>query len=151
CWFRHPDWLRAIEDKVGIDGMIEIGRRGRTEIGTKTNMLHLWALATAPSFGRGIALELNLHDLEYKADRIRDCFGIVRRLYTGLWGEGEAFLTSMKNFRAEVLEPSWIDRFVADRIDLADDDARRAFQRFQGSAELMGFLLHFDNRLGVGD
>lgn len=151
CWFRHPDWLRAIEDKVGIDGMIEIGRRGRTEIGTKINMLHLWALATAPSFGRGIALELNLHDLDYKADRIRDCFGIVRRLYTGLWGEGEAFLTSMKNFRAEVLERSWIDRFMADRIDLADDEARSAFQRFQGAAELMGFLLHFDNRLGVGD
>jgi hypothetical protein len=151
CWFRHPDWLRAIEDRIGIDGMIEIGRRGRTEIGTKVNMLHLWALATAPSFGRGIALELNLHDKDFAADRIRDCFGVVRRLYTGLWGEGEAFLTSMKNFHATVLEPSWIERFTGDRIDLSDDDTRSAFQRFQGAAELMAFLLHFDNRLGVSD
>lgn len=151
CWFRHPDWLRAIEDRVGIDGMIEIGSRARTEIGTKINMLHLWALATAPSFGRGIALELNLHDLDYAADRIRDCFGVVRRLYTGLWGEGEAFLTSMKEFRGPVLEDSWIERFAADRLDLAEPDVRSTFQRFNGAAELMGFLLHFDNRLGVSD
>lgn len=150
CWFRHPEWLRVIEDRIGIDGMIEIGSLGQREIGTKVNMLHLWALATAPSFGRGIALELNLHDFDYKADRIRDSFGVVRRLYKGLWGEGP-ILTSMRNFEGPVLERSWINRFLADRISLDDDTARSTFQRFNGAAELMGFLLHFDNRLGVGD
>jgi hypothetical protein len=150
CWFRHPEWLRAVEDRVGADGVIEIGSLGRREIGTKVNMLHLWALATATSFGRGIALELNLHDLEYKADRVRDCFGIVRRLYKGLWGDGPV-LSSMRGFEAPILEPSWIERFRADRISLADDSVRGVFQRFNGAAELMGFLLHFDNRLGLGD
>lgn len=150
CWFRHPNWLRAVEDKIGVDKVIEIGALGRNEIGTKVNMLHLWALATASSFGRGIALELNLHDLDYKADRIRDCFGIVRRLYKGLWGEGP-MLTSMRDYKAEILDRGWIDRFAADRISLEDSDTRSTFQRFNGSAELMGFLLSFDNRLGVGD
>lgn len=150
CWFKHPEWLRAIEDRVGIDGIIDLGAIGRREIGTKVNMLHLWALATAPSFGRGIALELNLHDLDFKADRIRDCFGIVRRLYKGLWDDGP-MLTSMRDFEGAVLERSWIDRFAADRISLDDEAARSTFQRFNGAAELMGFLLHFDNRLGVGD
>ncbi|KQZ75686.1 PEP-utilizing enzyme [Nocardioides sp. Root151] len=150
CWFRHPDWLRAIEDKIGIDKVIEIGALGRNEIGTKVNMLHLWALATAPSFGRGIALELNLHDLDYKADRIRDCLGVVRRLYKGMWGDGP-ILASMQDYRAEILERSWIDRFAENRISLEDPEARNTFQRFNGSAELMGFLLSFDNRLGVGD
>ena len=150
CWFMHPEWMRAIEDRVGIDGIIDIGARGRREIGTKVNMLHIWAMATAPSFGRGIALELNLHDLDFKADRIRDCFGVVRRLYKGLWGDGP-MLTSMRDFEGPVLEDSWIERFQADRVELDDPDARTTFQRFNGAAEMQGFLLHFDNRLGVGD
>ena len=41
--------------------------------------------------------------------------------------------------------------FAQDRIELSDEATRSAFQRFNGSAELMGFLLHFDNRLGLGD
>jgi PEP-utilising enzyme, mobile domain len=150
CWFCHPGWLRTIEDRVGVDGIIDIGATGRREIGTKVNMLHLWALATATSFGRGIALELNLHDLDYKADRVRDCFGVVRRLYKGLWGDGPV-LSSMRGFQAPILDPSWIERFSADRISLDDPGARSAFTRFNGAAELMGFLLHFDNRLGLGD
>jgi hypothetical protein len=150
CWFRHPEWLRAIEDAVGPDGVVEIGARARHEVGTKINMLHMWAMATATSFGRGIALELNLHDLDYKADRVRESFEIVRRLYKGLWGSGP-ILTSMRGFKAPVLDPSWIDRFAADRISLEDAQARSTFQRFNGAAELMGFLLHFDNRLGLGD
>ncbi|RFA10374.1 hypothetical protein B7R54_15045 [Subtercola boreus] len=150
CWFTHPTWLRAIEDRVGIDGMIEIGRVGRREIGSKINMLHLWAIACAPSFGRGIALELGLHDLDFRADRIRDTFGIVRRIYKGLWESGP-ILTSMKEYKAEVLDRDWIDRFEADKVSLADEESRQAFQRYNGAAELMAFLLHFDNRLGVSD
>ncbi len=75
---------------------------------------------------------------------------MVRRLYKGLWGDGP-ILTSMRQFEGPVLDRSWIDRFTADRIPLDDDSSRAAFQRFNGAAELMGFLLHFDNRLGVGD
>ena len=150
CWFKHPNWLRAIEDRVGMDGIIDIGSTGRREIGSKVNMLHLWALATATSFGRGIALELGLHETDFRADRVRTTFGTVRRLYKGLWSEGP-ILTSMKDFKAEILEKSWIDRFTENKIDLSDPSAREAFVRFNGSAELMGFLLHFDNRTGVAD
>jgi hypothetical protein len=150
CWFRHPEWLRAIQDRGGVDGMIEIGSLGHREIGTKVNMLHLWALATATSFGRGIAVELNLHDLDYKADRVRETFAIARRLYKGLWQDG-AFLSSMRQFHAPILDPAWIERFSADRTPLDDEATRAAFTRFNGAAELMGFLMHFDNRLGLGD
>lgn len=150
CWFKHPEWLRAIEDRVGADGVIAIGAKARNEIGTKINMLHMWAMATATSFGRGIALELNLHDLDFKADRVRQTFEVVRRLYKGLWGNGPV-LTSMRGSKAPILDPSWMGRFAADRISLEDEQARSTFQRFNGAAELMGFLLHFDNRLGLGD
>ena len=150
CWFQHPEWLAAIEERVGAEGLVELGAAGRREIGTKVNMLHLWAMATAPSFGRGIALELNLHDLEFKADRIRRTFERVRRLYKGFWGDGP-ILCSMREFAAPVLDRSWVDRFAADRLPLNDDASRNGFRRFQAAAELMGFLLHFDNRLGVSD
>jgi hypothetical protein len=39
---------------------------------------------------------------------------------------------------------------AADRIELADDAARSSFQKFNASAELLGFLHQFDNRLGLG-
>lgn len=150
CWFKHPNWLRAIEDRVGMDGIIDIGATGHREIGSKVNMLHLWALATATSFGRGISLELGLHGTDFRADRVRTTFSTARRLYKGLWSEG-AILSSMKGYKAEVLDKKWIDRFAENRIDLADPSAREDFVRFNGSAELMGFLLHFDNRTGVSD
>ena len=124
CWFMHPEWMRAIEDRVGIDGIIDIGARGRREIGTKVNMLHIWAMATAPSFGRGIALELNLHDLDFKADRIRDCFGVVRRLYKGLWGDGPNADVNAR-LRGPGARGLWIERFQADRVEIDDPDARR--------------------------
>jgi hypothetical protein len=150
CWFKHPQWLRAIQDRLGVDGVIQIASRARSEIGTKINLLHVWALASAPSFGRGIALELKLHDFDYHAEQIVRTLTTVRRLYKGLWGSGPTF-ASMRGYRAAVLDPAWIARFDADRINLEDDATRSAFQRFNGALELLGFLVHFDNRLGLGD
>ena len=150
CWFRHPEWMAAIQDRVGEDGIVEIASRARTEIGTKINLLHNWALAAAPSFGRGIALELKLHDFPYRTDRITRTMSTARRLYQGLWGGGPVF-SSMREYRAPILDKSWIARFEADRISLGDHGERQAFQRFNGAVELLGFLVHFDNRLGLGD
>ena len=150
CWFMHPQWLRAIQERAGIDGIINIAARARREIGTKINLLHVWACASAPSFGRGIAMELKLHDFDYKTREIVETMAVVRRLYKGLWGSGPMF-TSMRGYTAPVLDPSWTERFQADRISLADESARSTFQRFNGALELLGFLLHFDNRLGLGD
>jgi hypothetical protein len=150
CWYRYPEWLAAVEAKVGADGLRAIGARAKSEIGTKINLLHVWACASAPFFGRGIAIELGLTDANAQADRAIDVLQGVRRIYDGLWGGGATF-TSMRGFRAEVLERSWIDRFQADRIALADEESRNTFQLFNASTELLGFLLHFDNRLGLGD
>lgn len=150
CWFHHPEWLKAIQDRVGPDGLKEIGARAQTEIGTKINMLHIWALASASSFGRGISLELNLHDFDYRTSEITETVSSVRRLYKGLWGAGPIF-TSMKDYQAPVLDRSWITRFEQDRLQITEDLDRSIFQRFNGATELLGFLLHFDNRLGLGD
>lgn len=149
-WLRHPDWLRVIDERVGVQGVIDIGARARTEIGTKINLLHAWALAAAPSFGRGIALEMELHDEDHQASSIVEALSIVRRLYHGIWGGGAMF-SSMRGYHAPLLDDSWIARFQKDRIALDDAATRTAFQKFSASTELLGFLHHFDNRLGLGD
>lgn len=150
CWFKHPEWLELVENRVGPDGLRAIGAKAKNEIGTKLNLLHVWACASAPFFGRGIAIELGLHDANHQADRAIDVLTRVRRIYDGVWGGGATF-TSMREFRAELLDRSWIDRFEADRISLDSESDRNEFQLFNASTELLGFLLHFDNRLGLGD
>ncbi|GAB93706.1 PEP-utilizing enzyme [Gordonia rhizosphera] len=149
-WFHHPQWLKLIQDRVGADGIKQIAARAQNEIGTKINLLHIWACASASSFGRGIALELKLHDFDYKTSLITTAMSSVRRLYKGLWGSGPMF-TSMRDYRAPILDQSWIERFQSDRLSLSTDDERSTFQRFNGALELLGFLIHFDNRLGLGD
>ena len=150
CWFRHPGWLRVIDDRVGAQGVVDIGAAARREIGTKANLLHSWAVLCAPFFGRGIAIEMGLHDDERgKAEAIEGAT-VARRLYKGHWGDGGMF-SSMRNYHAPLLKGEWLERFAKDRIDFADDADRSAFQKFNASAELLGFLHHFDNRLGLGD
>ncbi|WP_181779119.1 PEP-utilizing enzyme [Pseudonocardia pini] len=150
AWFRHPGWLAAIEERVGAEGVVDIGSAARTEIGTKVNLLHAWAVLCAPFFGRGIAIEMGLHDEHRGAADLPPSATTARRIYKGIWGEGGMF-TSMRNYHAPLLGSEWLDRFAADRIALTDADARSAFQKFNASAELLGFLHHFDNRLGLGD
>lgn len=150
AWYRHPGWLKRIDEAVGAQGTVEIGRAAQREIGTKANLLHSWAVMVAPSFGRGIAIEMGLHDDSKDAAAIVEGAAVARRLYKGQWGDG-GMLSSMREYRAPLLGDEWLERFAADRIALADDAARSAFQKFSASSELMGFLHHFDNRLGLGD
>lgn len=150
AWFRHPGWLRVLEERVGAQGVIDIGASAQREIGTKVNLLHAWAVLCAPFFGRGIAIEMGLHDEHRGAAELLPSATTARRLYKGMWGDGGMF-TSMRNYHAPLLDASWLERFAADRIELTDADSRSAFQKFNASAELLGFLHHFDNRLGLGD
>ena len=150
AWLRYPGWLEVIDKACGVQGVVDIGGRSRTEVGTKINLLHSWAMLTAPSFGRGIALEMGLHEPDYHADDVVKALSIARRLYKGHWGDGEMF-TSMRNYSAPLVEQSWVERFKSDRISLEDKEKWSIFQRFNASSELLGFLVHFDNRLGLGD
>jgi hypothetical protein len=150
AWFRHPEWLEVIEGNVGARGVVDIGAAAQREIGTKVNLLHAWAVLCAPFFGRGIAIEMGLHDERHRATELPASATTARRLYHGIWGGGGMF-SSMRDYHAPLLGSEWLDRFAADRVELADDTARSAFQKFNASAELLGFLHHFDNRLGLGD
>lgn len=146
-WQRYPEFIRLITDAIGVDGVIDLGATSRREIGTKANLLHTWALS-AVAFGRGVALELGL--TEDRPQDLRDAYQFQRRLYHGAWGGG-AMYASMRGYAAPLLDQSWLDRFADERTLFTEPEQRRAFQRFNAGTEMLGFLLHFDNRCGLSD
>jgi hypothetical protein len=146
-WQRYPEFLRMITDAVGVDGLVEIGATPRREIGTKLNLLHSWALC-AVAFGRGVSLELGVTD--DRPQDVRELHQFQRRLSHGAWGGGPMF-TSMRGYAAPLLEDHWLQRFADERTLFTEPEQRTRFQRFNASTEMLGFLLHFDNRCGLSD
>lgn len=151
-WLRYPAFYRLILDTVGIDGVIELGRTARREPASKANMLHIWCAGFTPMFGRAVLGELGIIDPAAAAEEVALLAQFMRRLYLGMWDEdGADMFTSMRGYRGAVLERSWIDRFAADAQPLGDGERRTLFTSFNASTEVLGFLLHFDNRSGLND
>lgn len=150
-WHGLPKWWRLIHDEVGIDGLYEMGSIARKEIGTKINLLHIYVTGVGPASGRGLAIELGHHSASDRADDIAFAMQFSRRLYRGMWNDEGPMYPSNRNFSAPILEEEWLSRFRDERASASDPDQRRLFQKFNGSTGLLSFLLHFDNRLGVGD
>jgi hypothetical protein len=149
-WQRYPAFYRLILDRVGVDGLIEIGKIARSEPANKVNLLHVWCSGFTPMFGRAILGELGIASTDERPEDTRLLLQFMRRLYKGLWGEGDMF-TSMRGYRAPMLAQSWLDRFAADQVTLEDPERRRLFNTFNAATEMLGFLLHFDNRSGLND
>lgn len=151
-WQHHPRFHRMITEAAGVDGLREIGARMRNEIGTKVNPLHIWAGGVPSALGRAISVDLGLEGPGDRADDLKSAMQFTRRLYRGMWDDNGPMFTSARGYHAPLLNNSWISRFVDEKTTMSDDpDARRAFQRFNGSTQLASFLLHFDNRNGVAD
>jgi hypothetical protein len=149
-WQRYGELFARITEAVGVEGVIDLGRTARREPGSKANLLHIWCTGFTPMFGRALLGELGIEDVNSRPDEIQIALQFMRRLYKGFWGEGPMF-TSMRGYAAPVLEQSWIDRFTAEVAPLADGAPRSLFTKFNAGTELMGFLLHFDNRSGLND
>lgn len=151
-WQRHPRFHRMITEAVGVDGLREIGAKARHEIGTKVNPLHIWAAGVPSALGRAIAVELGLQAPGDRADDLKGAMQFTRRLYRGMWNDNGPMFTSARNYHAPLLDDEWVTRFIDEKTVLPEDpQARRAFQRFNGSTQLASFLLHFDCRNGVAD
>lgn len=151
-WHGLPKWWREIRSAVGDDGVRQLGSVARHEIGTKINVLHGFVTGTGPASGRGLAIALGHHSTSDRADDIRGAMEFCRLTWRGMWGDdGGLLFPSSRGFCAPLLEAPWIERFLDERTSVEDPNARRTFQRFNGSSGLLSFLLHFDNRLGVGD
>lgn len=150
-WATYPDLVRAMTDKLGVEGVIDLGRSMRTEVGSKVNFLRNWAFA-CPLFGRGIAVALGLEDPTDRREDVETLIQFTRRIMYGTWNgdEGEAFSAS-RGFRIEQLAPELLDRFWAEREPITEPEQARAVRQFNAQAEIFGFLFHYDCRAGVND
>jgi hypothetical protein len=151
-WHGLPRWYRRITEEVGKDGVEEIGAIARHEVGTKIKMIQIHSTGMGPAFGRGVALHLGQHSHEHRADDLSFSLQFMRRLYRGMWGDNGPVFSSTRGYHARILDNSWIERFCEEHLsDDGDAERRQFFQKFNGATELLAFLMHFDNRLGVGD
>ncbi|HEX4107889.1 MAG TPA: PEP-utilizing enzyme [Solirubrobacteraceae bacterium] len=151
-WLRYPAFYRLILEQVGVEGLIDLGRTARREPASKANMLHIWCTGFTPMFGRAILGELGIRDPAADAEDVALVAQFMRRLYMGMWEkEGAELFTSMRGYKGAVLDRSWIERFARDAQPVGDGERRALFTSFNASTEVLGFLLHFDNRSGLND
>jgi len=149
-WHRFPLFIEELTRSLGVDGVIDLGATPRREIGNKVNHLRIWASAVCPLIGRGIALALGIGEPWDRIGEVNTLLQFMRRLHHGFWGGGPGF-ASARGYQAAVLDDSWIKRFCDEETRLETTDAMATFRRFNGATELLGFLLHFDNRAGLCD
>ncbi len=148
----YPAIYDLITEAVGVDGLIELAGTARREVGTKANMLHAWACCMPLFSGRGITLGCGYGGPADRADELARALQFPRRLYRGLWGEEGFMFASMRGYKAPLLEGSdWLERFRDEAVWLDDADHKQFYMKFNATTQLLTFLLHFDNRLGLGD
>lgn len=149
-WSSYARWMDAVTEKVGIDGVIEIGGLPRREFGTKANHLDMWGIGVCPLVGRAIAAQLGLRSDLDDARNLQTIVTFLRRLQYGLWGDGPGFVAG-RDYRIPVLSDEWLTRFRDSESRLDDPDALAAFRSFNAATELTGFLVHYDCRGGLCD
>jgi len=148
-WAMYPRYIRMLIEEIGIDGLLELCKTPRREVGTKINVTRNWAASVCPLLGRGIAVDLGFHDANARRDDIEELIQFGRRLQHGTWGGGPGFV-SARGYQVRVLD----DDVVASLVDQAAElhgDSLQLFRRFNAATELFGFMLHYDCRAGMAD
>ena len=149
-WALYPRMMREITEAIGIDGVIDLGRTPRREVGSKLNITRNWSPQNCCHLGRAIALELGLESPDERLDDIPVPVQFARRMMHGTWGGGPGFACG-NEYQVALLEQDILDRFLADEQRLDDPELRAPFRQFNATTELLGFLVHYDCRFGLQD
>lgn len=151
-FLRYPEFYKLMIDEYGIDGLVDLGLNAREELGTAVSHLISWCNFVVPGFG-SIALE----SLDYIqpddpliADKKRTVYSGCTAIACGLQGENGYIRASQNRFVNQEKSDDVVD-FVRDRLVDVDDAERATFRRFNASIELLSFLMHYDNRVGLSD
>ncbi|ACK52335.1 conserved hypothetical protein [Methylocella silvestris BL2] len=151
-FYRWPEILRMTTDEIGAEGVINIGATARREIGIKVNAVHDWCIG-AVGFGMGRCGLLALEAIKPN-DYVEESNEILKFMQRVLWGKRQDgyILNSQNRYRCAIHDKDVIET-LASHIEYFEpgSDKHQKFTRFNASAELLAFLDHFDNRLGLGD
>ncbi|HVG48633.1 MAG TPA: hypothetical protein VM899_10930 [Rubellimicrobium sp.] len=151
-FYRYPQFMRLMNDRLGAEGIMGIGESARHEIGTKINCVHDWCLG-AVAFGMGrcglLALEAIKPD-----DYVEESNIILKFMQRVLWGKRQDgyILNSQDRYRCQIHDQSLIDQLMGQVVDFEQDsEDYNRFTGFNATAELLAFFDHYDCRLGLGD
>lgn len=152
-FYRWPEILRmATEEAGGPQGVIDIGASARREIGTKVNSVHDWCIG-AVGFGMGRCGLLALEAIEAD-DYVEESNEILKFMQRVLWGKRQDgyILNSQDRYRCRIHDQDFLDTLINQLEDLDPGSPKHGeFTRFNAATELLAFLEHYDNRLGLGD
>lgn len=151
-FYRWPEILRMTTDEVGAEGVMQIGATAKREIGIKVNAVHDWCIG-AVGFGMGRCGLLALEAIKPN-DYVEESNTILKFMQRVLWGKRQDgyILNSQDRYRCAIHDADVIER-LASQVEWfePESDQHAQFTQFNASAELLAFLDHFDNRLGLGD
>jgi hypothetical protein len=151
-FYRWPEILRMTTNEIGAEGVIGIGQSAKRQIGVKINAVHDWCIG-AVGFGMGRCGLLALEVIKPQ-DYVEESNEILKFMQRVLWGKRQDgyILNSQDRYRCTIHDKDFIEG-LASQIEYFEpgSDKHQSFTRFNASAELLAFLEHFDNRLGLGD
>ena len=151
-FYRWPEILRMTTNEIGAEGVIGIGQSAKRQIGVKINAVHDWCIG-AVGFGMGRCGLLALEVIKPQ-DYVEESNEILKFMQRVLWGKRQDgyILNSQDRYRCAIHDKDFIEG-LASQIEYFEpgSDKHQSFTRFNASAELLAFLEHFDNRLGLGD
>ena len=151
-FYRWPEILRMTTNEIGAEGVMGIGQSAKRQIGVKINAVHDWCIG-AVGFGMGRCGLLALEVIKPQ-DYVEESNEILKFMQRVLWGKRQDgyILNSQDRYRCAIHDKDFIEG-LASQIEYFEpgSDKHQSFTRFNASAELLAFLEHFDNRLGLGD
>ncbi|MGQ0466974.1 MAG: PEP-utilizing enzyme [Sporichthyaceae bacterium] len=149
-WATYRHWVETITERIGVDGVIELGAIPTREIGSKANHVRIWALGACPLIGRALASALGQDLGPDPRGNANALVQFQRRLQYGLWGEGPGYVSG-RDYLVPALSQEWLTRFRDEEHRLDDPEEMAAFRAFNAATELSGFLLHYDCRAALND
>ena len=107
-FYRYPEIMRMVTDRLGPQGIIDIGTSARREIGTKVNCVHDWCLG-AVAFGMG-RCGLLAGEWIKPDDYVEESNIILKLMQRVLWGKRQdgLILNSQDRYRCQIHEEDFL-------------------------------------------
>lgn len=148
---RWPEVFKALIATVGLEGIMESAEVTRQELGTGLVGLGGWA-TVVPGFG---TIGLDILDQLNPADPLhlpqRKTYMTVGTAISYALRGGDGYISQSQNRYIHDIKNNDVIEFVQNHLVEFDDSTKATFRQFNAAAELLAFLMHYDNRVGLLD
>ncbi|HEX7662486.1 MAG TPA: hypothetical protein VF444_23730, partial [Pseudonocardiaceae bacterium] len=148
AFYRWPEFMIDMTERLGIDGIVDLGRSGR-EPANKINMLHAWCLGAVTQLGRALYIIMDRNKPDEFIPEFNAAMKFWQALVFGYRGDGNLW-SSQDRYRTTALDSEWTRR-LENSMEPLTDDTRTGFTSIMAACELLSFYLHLDCRLGMYD